>query len=1706
MKTFFKKAVASVLLFSMLAPSSTAFASNENADEITFSDLEKEGFKADEKIKVIVETDDKSALEREPDFRSRRFRSAIRSSQDDVEDSREKIENKMKKENVDLDTQEEFSAVITGFSAEIKAKDIDKLSEKRGVKKVLVQMQASRPDAKSIQESPSSKNMIKTNVMWNDYNLTGQGMLVSIIDTGVDPNHKDMKLDPDVDKKYKDKEAVNSIINQYSLKGKWFNDKVPYGYNYADESLEIRDSEIGGFHGMHVAGIVGANGDVESGGIKGVAPNVQLLGMKVFSNDALVSTVYEEVWLKAIDDSVKLGADVLNMSLGMASGYSVDGQTASELAFQRARKAGVVCAVAMGNDRVTNWGGEGKTNLAINPDMGTTGHPAVTGSSFSVSSIENEEIRRREIIVEGKDLNIQVSPAEGENENTSTGPVEYINVGLGNEESDYEGKDLRGKIALIQRGGKSFQEKAALAISKGASGVVIYNSQDGNELSSMTGIENKEIPTVFITYDEGLKLIQLQKENPTQKISISPIKIVKNKNGGQMSTFSSWGITPDLRLKPDIAGVGGNIYSTINDDKYTVMSGTSMATPQVAAASALAMQRLYKDGILKRSEDGKADPNQEFLTVLFMMNTAEIIKDSEVANASYYTPKQQGAGLVNLEKLAKSNISLTATGAADEIEDGKLEVGEVGDSFEANFNFKNYSDKEVVFDAKYISLKDEVGEDGRYTEHSSLIEEKSLGSVKVKADGESNFKATISTKNVPKNQFAQGYVIFESKDHPSLSVPFTGFKGDWSEPKIIDNMPDFSSDVNYLPIVADNGAIDKSGFARRRENGGWDYWNAWNVDGVPTVFVNSNKQDNFYSEVIPVISVMRNAIDIRYDILNQDGSLLKHLFIDPRIAKVNGLYKDEYNKYNFEYLAPGAGWDFTDLKSNKVADGNYQYQITAKIDYKDAKEQKYNYKIILDSVAPEVRGTYNSKDRTVTVTAKDDNSGLIEVGFENLKTGEWYNHVLRYDEDTNDELVKDYTYTFEVPESFDLSNLYVYAWDNARNVVGNIKVDTGVDSKLEIKPLEIKVNDPVPTIDQVKDHLENLDPKAEVKIVENIPDTQSPGDFEIKIGVTIDGNENYYFVPVKIIGEDVNKEEESDQPIENTEEVDENVYDLPITKILNPDYYAAFGKNNNQIDFAGNVSKVKELEELSLSIQKDGKQVEGTEVQSLDFEKVSDSLWEFNEKVDLSKLDKSAVYELSLTAKGRNIEGKEIQDTVIRRIRKDNIAPELEYEVIQEDKTLPIAKIRVKGHEDMTYFEILINDSMFARVDKTWDAFELEEGIDAEFEADLPLDLGENIFTLRSTDDAMNETVQEIKIIREEPASTQETDYSNLLTSLLKAQEIILLSENYEITEEELQEIKALINQAREVIAAKEGQEKADEINSNLKEILATIDVKENPKLDFTRIKGSLEDAKDLLDKRQDLSVDEKKNLEDLVKRAENLMRADQVSQEDLDKLQEEILKEIGRLEALDKNDNTDNKKEEELENKNKELEAKLQALQDQITKLQKELDKAQSENPTNKDQQEELKKQNQDLQKQIAKLKEDLDKQIKELQKTQKENQASQKEKEQVEKYLKALKDKEKQLEEANQKLQDQLNKKDQDNKKDKEELINTNKDLQAKTKELQDKIAKLEKELAETKKQNPTDKTKAELEKQNQDLQKQIAKLKEDLDKQIKELQKAQ
>ncbi len=105
----------------------------------------------------------------------------------------------------------------------------------------------------------SSGDIVHAEETWLDgYN--GTGTVVGVIDTGIDPSHKDMVLTNEKKAKLSEND-VKASISTNKLPGKYHTAKVPYGYNYYDKNQEILDlGSDASMHGMHVSGTVGANG------------------------------------------------------------------------------------------------------------------------------------------------------------------------------------------------------------------------------------------------------------------------------------------------------------------------------------------------------------------------------------------------------------------------------------------------------------------------------------------------------------------------------------------------------------------------------------------------------------------------------------------------------------------------------------------------------------------------------------------------------------------------------------------------------------------------------------------------------------------------------------------------------------------------------------------------------------------------------------------------------------------------------------------------------------------------------------------------------------------------------------------------------------------------------------------------------------------------------------------------------------------------------------------------------------------------------------------------------------------------------------------------------------------------------------------------------------------------------------------------------
>ena len=135
------------------------------------------------------------------------------------------------------------------------------------------------------------------------------------------------------------------------------------------------------------------------------------------------------------------------------------------------------------------------------------------------------------------------------------GGVQFL-PGLG-EAADFEGLDVAGKIAVISRGTINFSLKLYNAEQAGAAGVIIYNNEPGiiylqmaNEDGSLNDGISGNVPCVAVSQAVGEILAAAE----TKKLVISSEDgPAPSETAGQMSDFSSWGVTPSLELKPEVA-------------------------------------------------------------------------------------------------------------------------------------------------------------------------------------------------------------------------------------------------------------------------------------------------------------------------------------------------------------------------------------------------------------------------------------------------------------------------------------------------------------------------------------------------------------------------------------------------------------------------------------------------------------------------------------------------------------------------------------------------------------------------------------------------------------------------------------------------------------------------------------------------------------------------------------------------------------------------------------------------------------------------------------------------------------------------------------------------------------------------------------------------------------------------------------------------
>ncbi len=608
-----------------------------------------------------------------------------------------------------------YTIATTGVSVTTRYGNLQALQNTPGVEKVYVAPTFSLPvelgnDVGTAQPMTSnSQTMIGADVL-NATGYTGKGMKIAILDTGLVLDHPSFRPLPEdkLTESSLTREGVEEIWDTLNASQTTFmnlsyqSTKVPFAFNYVNMDFDVSHVLAGSDHGTHVAGIAAANKTEDTTAI-GAAPDAQVVVMQVFTKTgANWGTI-----MAAMEDALRLDVDTVNLSLGAAAGFSTSADDMSAV-LDLFKEADIEVLIASGND--TNNAYMNLTGLHMaysgNPDIGLAGTPSTYTGALAVASMDNNGGEYLYFTVNGRQIGYTDTAASGATKFLSNflgKTLEFVAVpGLGEAEA-YEGLDVTGKVALVSRGTISFPEKQANAQAAGAIACVVYNNAPGMMNMQINDGEGN-IPCVAISQADGQFLVELA----TGSLTVCEGDLILVQQPNVVSSFSSWGVTPDLKLKPEIAGVGGNIYSSvdpsISGSNYGYMSGTSMATPQVAGAMAVLLQHLKENYDFTGAELRQIAAN-------LAMSTANPAFNGDVE----FSPRAQGAGLIDLVKATTSKAYLSNP----TVSEGRPKA-ELGDDdertgiYEFPFQVTNLSDTDTLTYSFNFSVLTETLYAGQY--------------------------------------------------------------------------------------------------------------------------------------------------------------------------------------------------------------------------------------------------------------------------------------------------------------------------------------------------------------------------------------------------------------------------------------------------------------------------------------------------------------------------------------------------------------------------------------------------------------------------------------------------------------------------------------------------------------------------------------------------------------------------------------------------------------------------------------------------------------------------------------------------------------------------------------------------------------------------------------------------------------------------------
>ena len=953
---------------------------------------------SDDEISVIITLDQINLMDAyEATDKAMSFKEYALGSEDAVsiqaaiaEQKRELLEA-LDEQGVEYATGVDYNTLLAGFELVIQANQYDAVCQAIGGDCGIFVSEVYNVAETQLVEN--TVNVYDTGIFKSEGSgYDGSGMVVAVLDTGLDSNHTAFSVDNFTSEKlgltYEDVAAVLDQTKAYeqgsiSVDDVYINEKVPFGYDYADNDPDVYSTHNN--HGTHVSGVIVGKDDE----ITGVAPNAQLVSMKVFSD--IMDTARASWILSAVEDCVILGVDVINMSLGTACGFSSEGE--EELlsgVYQKVRDAGISLIVAASNSYSSAYGSEKNGNLGLtsNPDTGTVGSPGTYDGAISVASIAGEETP---YIKFGKTIiyfDESTNGATKENDffETLLGDIDsktyqYVIVPGVGRTADYTGLDVNGKIALVRRGDNTFEEKAMIAEAQGAAGIIIYNNVSG-EIKMNVG--DAKLAVCSISQDDGEMLVAAGN---------GELVISKDQTSGPfISDFSSWGPTPNLGIKPEITAHGGNIYSSVTGGGYDRMSGTSMACPNLAGVAVLLRQYVVENFPDIANDGTKVND----MVYCLMMSTADIALGT---NGQPYFVRKQGAGLANLMNAISTPAYLTTYDKNGELMNtAKLELGDDPEKtgvYEMTFAINNVSDKKVSYNLDAYVLTEGVSDtktaagettvteeanplEGAVVEILSVGGESHKGSTISVAAGESvdvTVRITLSDEDkayldasFENGMYVEGFLTLKAKSGTDvdLSVPYLAFYGDWTVAPMFD-LTYFDTHADELDDgLAEEDKTKADAYATRMIGGmegdyvsylGTYYFlqdsDDMVISATPDYSALSNQTGTVHSLRFVWTGMLRNAKKIEVVITDDTTGEVIFETVDDDVRKSYGDGGSIYPA-NIEV-------EFDTMDYNLSNNTTYTVTITGYLDYENNgletnKKNVYQFPLTVDFEAPTITG------------------------------------------------------------------------------------------------------------------------------------------------------------------------------------------------------------------------------------------------------------------------------------------------------------------------------------------------------------------------------------------------------------------------------------------------------------------------------------------------------------------------------------------------------------------------------------------------------------------------------------------------------------------------------------------------------------------------------------------------------------------------------